>query len=113
MRLVRSVIESAPLETPDELRRLEAARLDEMLASVAEGILAGDLNAVAAALRIQERRARLLGLDLKGGDAGGAGKPRIIEAAAAVVLEPEANEMSVDDLLAESDRALAEFTEDL
>jgi hypothetical protein len=50
-----------------ELRALEAARLDDLQVAVWQKARAGDLEAVKTALRILERRARLLGLDLQPG----------------------------------------------
>ncbi len=45
------------------LRELEVQRLDAMLHAVWDVVLQGDANAVHTALRISERRSRLLGLD--------------------------------------------------
>ena len=45
------------------LRELEVERLDAMLYAVWDNVLQGDTNAVTTALRISERRSRLLGLD--------------------------------------------------
>ena len=45
------------------LRELEVQRLDAMLYAVWNDVLQGDANAVTTALRISERRSRLLGLD--------------------------------------------------
>ena len=45
------------------LRELEVQRLDAMLYAVWGDVLQGDANAVHTALRISERRSRLLGLD--------------------------------------------------
>lgn len=50
-------------EPADELRQLELDRLDDMLEAISENIMAGDLDSIATALRISERRAKLLGLD--------------------------------------------------
>ena len=50
-------------ETAQELREVELARLDRMLAVVGPMAEAGDLQAVDRVLRIQERRAAYLGLD--------------------------------------------------
>lgn len=50
-------------EPADELRTLELARLDDMLKAIAPHVAAGNLTAIDRALKIQERRARLLGLD--------------------------------------------------
>lgn len=51
-------------ETREAAREMEAQRLDKMLAAVWRGALAGDPASVDRVLRIQERRARLLGLDV-------------------------------------------------
>ena len=50
-------------EPADELRVLELERLDNMLLAIASQVKAGHLGAIDRALRIQERRAKLLGLD--------------------------------------------------
>ena len=50
-------------EDGDELRRLEVARLDKMLAAMWPNVLAGSYGAVDRCLKTSERRARLLGLD--------------------------------------------------
>ena len=50
-------------ETREELRSIEAQRLDRLFLVVWRQALQGDLAAVDRALRIQERRARLAGLD--------------------------------------------------
>jgi DNA-binding CsgD family transcriptional regulator len=50
-----------------ELRTLEAARLDDLQAGCWSRARNGDLKAIQTALRIMERRARLLGLDLQPG----------------------------------------------
>ncbi len=48
---------------PGSPTMMTVARLDDLLASVWEDALAGDREAVATALRIEEKRARLLGID--------------------------------------------------
>ena len=50
-------------EPADELRTLELARLDDMLKAIANHVQAGNLTAIDRALKIQQRRAALLGLD--------------------------------------------------
>ena len=63
-------------ESTAVLREIELERLDDLLAAVWPSAIAGDLPAVAMALRVAERRARLLGLDaptrqeLTGADGG-------------------------------------------
>src|SRR5690348_10907842 len=52
-----------------ELRVLELARLDRLLAALADKIDAGDVGAINAAVRISERRSRLLGLERPAGEA--------------------------------------------
>lgn len=51
-------------EATDAVRRLEACRLDELQASISPSALSGDMRAIDRVLRIMERRARLLGLDM-------------------------------------------------
>jgi hypothetical protein len=50
-------------ETASQLQRLECDRLDKMMAAVWPQAEAGDVNAIAAAVKLMQRRARLLGLD--------------------------------------------------
>lgn len=50
-------------EPAAELREIAAARLDAMLTAVWRQAAAGDLKAVDCVLRIETRRAKLLGLD--------------------------------------------------
>ena len=65
-----------PAESAGVLRTMELERLDALLAAVWPAAVAGDLPAVGMALRVAERRARLLGLDaptrqeLTGADGG-------------------------------------------
>ena len=51
------------VERAEEVRDLELQRLDEMTAGLWPQIQAGSPPAVTAAIRVSERRARLLGLD--------------------------------------------------
>lgn len=50
-------------EKAERLRELEARRLDALQLPLAPAVRAGDPRAILAAVRILERRARLLGLD--------------------------------------------------
>ena len=50
-------------EPAEELRKLEAARLDAATAAIWPKVEEGDLPAIAVYLRISARRARMLGLD--------------------------------------------------
>lgn len=60
---VKAALKKTMSEPAEELRQLELTRLDDMLASIWDAVLAGDTDSIATALRISERRARLLGLD--------------------------------------------------
>lgn len=55
-------------EPADSLRKLEALRLDALQRAIWQQALRGNLQAVNQALKIQERRAKLLNLDSTGGD---------------------------------------------
>ena len=50
-------------ESTEAVRQLELKRLDQMLFPIWNQVIAGDQGAISMALRIQERRASLLGLD--------------------------------------------------
>lgn len=56
-------LNEANQESAEVVRRLEEMRLDRMLSALDEGVEGGDPTAINAALRIMERRAKLLGLD--------------------------------------------------
>lgn len=60
---VRKALKMTLQEPADELRKLEVARLDQMLSALWEKVKEGDTRAIEAALKVEERRARLLGLD--------------------------------------------------
>jgi hypothetical protein len=62
-KAVKTALEKTIQEPADELRRIELERLDTMLKSIWHFVEAGNTKHVAAALRIMERRASLLGLD--------------------------------------------------
>lgn len=67
-------LKSTALVEAEHLRNMELERLDGMLAGLWPAASSGDPQSVAAALRIGERRAKLLGLDaptkLAGHDGG-------------------------------------------
>jgi hypothetical protein len=50
-------------ETAEEVRGIELARLDGFLVALGEKIKRGDVSAITAAIRLMERRSKLLGLD--------------------------------------------------
>lgn len=60
---VANALDMLVVENATQLRQMELERLDRMLTALDDGVMDGDPKAVTAALRISERRARLLGLD--------------------------------------------------
>ena len=62
-RAVISALKRTLQEPADEVRKLEAARLDRAQRAAWERMLAGDLEALGKVLKVMERRAKLLGLD--------------------------------------------------
>ena len=62
-RAVKAALTLTLREPAEELRSLEAERLDGMLLPLWRRVQAGDEKAIDRALHIMERRARLLGLD--------------------------------------------------
>jgi hypothetical protein len=50
-------------ESADSYRKIAIAKLDALAETIADRVAHGDLKAVEVALRIEERRARLLGTD--------------------------------------------------
>jgi hypothetical protein len=61
---VKAGLKKTLVEPADELRTLEIARLDDYLKAIANHVSAGNLTAIDRALKIQQRRAALLGLDM-------------------------------------------------
>lgn len=73
---IRSALKRTIQEPADELRKLEVERLDRMLLAIWDQVRNGNQGAIDRALRIGERRARLLGLDAPTKqDITSAGKP--------------------------------------
>ena len=60
---ITAVIERWDAEAVPDLIKLEAARLDTMQRALAPKVLAGNPEAIRAALRVMDRRAKLYGLD--------------------------------------------------
>jgi len=58
-----NALDASVVENTTQLRQMELERLDRMLTVLENGISVGDPKAVTAAIRVSERRARLLGLD--------------------------------------------------
>ncbi len=63
-RAITAALDRHEAAAVDEYRDLEAARLNELQRAVWPLAIAGDLAAVTACIRIIDRRARLLGLDV-------------------------------------------------
>ncbi len=62
-QVIEAELETRKVAAIAELRRLEAERLDALLAACWAAATRGNLSAVDAVLRVMARRARLLGLD--------------------------------------------------
>ena len=74
-------LDAALKEKAERARELEAERLDQLTAALQGGILAGEPRAIVAAVRVMDRRAKLLGLDAPTtitGPQGGAVPIRIV-----------------------------------
>jgi hypothetical protein len=66
-QLIGRALAVIPKQSTDQIRLLEAGRLDAMQNALWEQCLAGDIGAINTALRIMVRRAAMLGLDLQPG----------------------------------------------
>jgi hypothetical protein len=62
-KAILKYVRNLPALAADDLRRIEAERLDALYAALAPAIAKGDPRSIEAAVRISERRAKLLGLD--------------------------------------------------
>lgn len=56
-------LEALPRESAEEVRKLEAERLDALTRATWGEASSGELDAVAAQVKLSERRSKLLGLD--------------------------------------------------
>ncbi len=63
------------IESGETLRELELQRLDMALHAIALQVASGDLGAVDRWIKLSERRAKLLGLDLQRTDITSGGEP--------------------------------------
>jgi transcriptional regulator len=63
-KAITAALEYVLREPAEELRTLELIRLDAMFKVCYDEILAGNLDAVEKGLKVQARRAKLLGLDM-------------------------------------------------
>lgn len=61
---VQRGISNIPREEAEEMRQIEAERLDRAWLAIEDKVRRGDLNAIDRMIRIQERRARMFGLDM-------------------------------------------------
>ena len=62
-QLVGEALADLTREAAEQLREIEAERLDKLTTAFFPNAVQGDLSAAAVVLRIMERRARLFGLD--------------------------------------------------
>lgn len=62
-RAITEALAELPVESAEEVRKLENARLDQMHLGIWTRARRGDEKAIAAVLRIQERRAKMNGTD--------------------------------------------------
>lgn len=60
---VRAALKRTEQEPADEVRRIAVERLDRILFAIWQKALDGDYEAIDRVLRIEQRRAKLLGLD--------------------------------------------------
>ena len=61
--LVQAALAELYVEPVEDLKKIEAARLDQLQTGHFDNAVAGDVQATATVLQIQARRARLFGLD--------------------------------------------------
>jgi len=62
-KAVKTALRKTLQEPADDLREIEVARMDVMLQSLWPKVLAGSARSVEVAIKVLERRAKLLGLD--------------------------------------------------
>lgn len=62
---VKAALKYMLQEPTDEVRAMEASRLDSLLMAVWPAAIKGDMQAMDRVLKIMDRRARLLGLDMQ------------------------------------------------
>lgn len=58
-------LSKVPEPAAEEYRKIQAMRLDAWISSIWDASIAGNLRAIETGLKIEERRARLFGLDLQ------------------------------------------------
>ena len=62
--IVKKGLDRFPMLEAASWRKVEIARLEEMWARLQPGIRKGDVRSIEAGIRVMERKARLLGLDM-------------------------------------------------
>lgn len=62
-KAIMTLLKRERVEAVEDYRKVELARLDAMLLAIASQVRSGHLGAIDRALKIMERRAKLLGLD--------------------------------------------------
>lgn len=62
-RAVKAALKKTLQEPADELRQIEIERLDAMLSSIWASVKQGQYGAIDRAIKIMERKAKLLGMD--------------------------------------------------
>jgi hypothetical protein len=60
---VKSALNRTLVESAEELRTMQISRLDKMLSAIWVDVIKGNLKAIDRAIKLEERRAKLLGLD--------------------------------------------------
>lgn len=86
-----AALNASTQEKATEVRQLETDRLDIMLKALGPKIAQGDTTAITTALRIQERRSKLWGLDQKDEESS------LEKALAALLTQPAATDKDTDD----------------
>jgi hypothetical protein len=62
--LVQRALDRFPMLEAPAVRKLEVSRLEEMWARLQPGMRKGDVRSIEAGIRVMERKAKLLGLDM-------------------------------------------------
>lgn len=62
-KAVHDLLKRTEKETAEQYRVIQLARLDSLLTTIWDKVIAGDVGSVLAALKIEDRRSKLLGLD--------------------------------------------------
>ena len=103
-KAVKSALNKTIKAAAEDVKQMQISRLDTMLKAIWASVVAGNLGVIDRALRLEERRARLLGLDapIKQEHTGAAGGPIKTED-----VTPIADEERINKLVALLDGARA------